>query len=106
MAHEQPAGHFETQISCINDTTIQKGISIFPHPVKEQMQITWSNMPFDNYEISLTTTTGQVIKKYRAVIFNARQTLVYPVPNNLKKGVYWVQIDSDTYMCALKIILE
>ncbi|RYE21305.1 MAG: T9SS type A sorting domain-containing protein [Sphingobacteriales bacterium] len=73
--------------------TAATGVSVFPNPVKEVMNVSVSNKEAQTLKLSVMTVTGQVI--YEAVHQNVlNSTLKYRRPAAAKPGVYVLKISN------------
>jgi lysophospholipase L1-like esterase len=85
----------------------KKGITVYPNPVKENVQMTWKNMERGTYTVDILLPTGQLLKSYRIGINGPYQVLSINRENNWKKGIYLLRISSSNKNAfTQKLILD
>jgi hypothetical protein len=87
------------------DLSLEKTI-IFPNPVKNNLTIQFPNTIDSDTEVTITTMSGQVIKKQ---IISQNELIDYQKQvdvNDLKNGIYLLQLHSNDYFKTLKIVVQ
>ena len=101
-------GHFKYSIVILvvtNDS--KKGITAYPNPVKDYVQMTWKNMKRGTYTVDILLPTGQLLRSYRIAINDQYQAVSINRESNWKAGMYLLRISSsNTIVFTGKLILE
>jgi hypothetical protein len=85
----------------------KKGITVYPNPVKDYVQMAWNNMDRGTYIVDILLPTGQLLKSYRIAINNPYQALLIYRESNWKAGIYMLRIsNSNRNAFTRKLILE
>lgn len=100
--------HFEYSVVILvksNDT--KKGITVYPNPVKDYMQMAWNNMERGTYTVDILLPTGQLLKSYRMAINDPYQSVLIYRESNWKAGIYLLRISSsNSKVFTRKFIIE
>jgi hypothetical protein len=81
----------------INENTTANNITIYPNPVKDQLNITVENEKINN--IKIMDVTGKVLQTFE-------ENLTTINVANLSKGVYFLQIQTDKGIAIKRFIKE
>ena len=81
------------------------GIKMFPNPVSSVAKIKFNNTPplTEEFKISIWSSTGAFMSSKKETGFNIFQG-VFMDMNDLVDGTYVLQIESSTYLDAIKFI--
>lgn len=84
-----------------------KGIFAYPNPVRDQIQLSWQDMPAGNYMIDVMPSNGQVVRKYSVRISSDNQVMVIPRESNWRSGIYLIRVTGATgERKVVKVLVE
>lgn len=104
-------GHFAVSTITVESTLSNVNInlqsfSIFPNPLKgDYLSIQTRNIEVGNANISVVDISGREVLQMQTSINNKNDILIINV-SHLKKGIYFVQITSQSISDRIKFILE
>jgi hypothetical protein len=84
---------YSTVILVVTDES-KTGITVYPNPVIDYVQMTWKNMKRGTYVVNIILPTGQIVKSYRIAINNPYQAMSIYRESNWKPGLYLLRINS------------
>jgi hypothetical protein len=84
---------------------LETKISIYPNPAKNNFNIQFPNNYFEDSEITIVNTNGQVVKKQtvteKDIVKSHRIEF-----NGLNSGLYFVKIESVKFSKTIKLIIQ
>ena len=83
-----------------------KKASVFPNPAKNNLTIQFPNTIDSDTEVTITTINGQVVKKQ---LISQNELIDYQKQidvNDLKNGIYLLQLNTTNYSKVLKIVIQ
>lgn len=101
VTQQQPAIGVLSSSNILND---EKGITIYPNPTHDYINIDLSEFEYDNLEIEITDITGKTIRKIDTII----ETEVLKINvEDLKSGIYFINLlENSKRVSTHKIIIN
>ena len=91
----------------VKSSDSRKGITVYPNPVRDYVQMAWNNMERGTYSVDVLLPTGQLLKSYRVTINNPYQAVLIYRESNWKAGIYLLRVTgSDRNSFTRKLIVE
>lgn len=84
---------------------IDPKITLFPNPAKSNFNIQFPNNYFEESEISVINTNGQIVMKQMVTQSDLTKTNLIEV-NSLNNGIYFVRIQSFKFFKVIKLIVQ
>jgi len=87
-------------------TSNKQEITIYPNPVRDgKISLLISGAKKGDYQLFLTTTTGQLISEYKVQHSGSVSSYTIPV-DQLAKGIYQLQLKANEILITKKIIIQ
>ena len=68
------------------------GISVYPNPVEDYLQIALKNMISSNYRIDVIRNNGQIVKSMKVAVNSSYQVLMIAKEVNWANGIYMMRV--------------
>ncbi len=96
----------EEDFSSLNlSQTVSIGLSIYPTPANNNLNMYWKNVEAGSYSITIQAMNGQVISSKTMYLYEGDQTQQIPV-DHLEKGLYFISIQKDGFFMTEKFVKE
>lgn len=101
-------GRFKySAVILLSSSDSKRGITVYPNPVKDYVQMSWNNMERGTYSVDILLPTGQLLRSYRIAINNPSQAVLIYRESNWKTGIYLLRISSSNRNTfTRKLIIE
>jgi len=91
-----------------NESINEAGLTIFPNPAKEKINITLGNVTDKKYTIEMYDMFGKLIYKNEVINEKASKlnTEISLTNLNLSKGIYLIYVNSDSQKTSQRVVIE
>lgn len=95
-----------SKVVVIRTGSAGRGIFAYPNPVRDQIQLTWEDMPAAEYTIDILHTGGQLMQKSKIRITSSSQVTVIPRNSSWRSGVYLIRVSGGGEQKLIKVLIE
>lgn len=91
----------------VNELTVINGVSVFPNPTKEFVQVIFNSKNTGNLTYSIKDINGKLILNNNYSANTGKNVFVIDLRNNqLSKGVYFIELLMDNQLVTQKLIIS
>ena len=94
-----------TGLLSVSENQLNENLTVFPNPATNEVNVVFSNITFDNVDLSIVNSLGQLLKKIDRSTTNGANRLTLDV-SNYASGLYFVNITVDGISITKKLLIK